>query len=234
MDMLVYALLQGLLEWLPVSSSGVLVLLGMSVSGALGVHLATGLAGLVYSVRWRGRLARLWLWWGIVPLLVGAPVALVLDNLVEGLPAPTLHRLVVALYTVTILALLARLAARSGGGGSGSRLDPVVAGILQGVAVLPGVSRSGLVSAYLLLRGYEPGLVVEAVVASGAFAGLAAGAYEAVRRGFRPEPLALLATFLAAIASAYLLDLVGEKGRVALTVLVLAGLLAGLAAGLLA
>ncbi len=235
MNLVVYSLLQGLLEWLPVSSSGVLVLLGMSVSGALGVHLATGLAGLAYTgVKIRRGLRSLLLSWGVVPLLAGAPVAFILDRMVEGIPVLVLHRLVAILYAVTAVALLVRFFAKSGEGECrGSRIDPIMVGLLQGIAVLPGVSRSGVVSAYLLLRGYKSRQVVDIVIVSGALAGLAAGAYEVLRGGFTPFPFMLLTTFTAALASAYLLDLIGERGRMALTVVVLAGLFFGLAVGLL-
>ncbi len=168
-------LVQGVLEWLPVSSEGqVSVLLSMlggappasAVSMALWLHLGTSLAAAAYlrselaaAIRWLLRAE------GGDPatfkyLLVGTAV-----TGVTGVPSYLLATRVpssvaLALVTPTLLtALGVALLLAEGRAVEGRPADPVklgaIVGFLQGVAALPGVSRSGITVLGLMLMGLE-------------------------------------------------------------------------------
>jgi undecaprenyl-diphosphatase len=173
--------LQGVLEWLPVSSEGnvavVLAALGESPTTAvlygLFLHLGTGVSAAVY---YRGefagvvRSASAWrpdsafaLETATVSYLalatvtsaaVGVVAFLALESLVSALTGGAFVALVGGLLVLT--GLLQRVA---GDGATGDRrvpdaVDAVLVGGLQGLAVLPGVSRSGTTTSALLLRGH--------------------------------------------------------------------------------
>ena len=166
-DLLLLAVVQGVTEFLPVSSSGHLVLLGVllggeSVSGAdladssLALHVGTLVAIVVFyrSELWRMcRTDRRQLG----TLLVGSlPVATIgvplkLTGWDESLHDP---RLAATLLVVTGVVLL--LGRHRGDKQPGGRLTYRMAlwiGMVQAVAILPGLSRSGLTITAGLVAG---------------------------------------------------------------------------------
>lgn len=209
------------------------MLLGLPYREVLAIHLATSLGGLVYlAARRSKRLPRLLIGWGLLPLVAGAPIALILEDTAASLPPSTLETLTLTLYTVTLLALLARIAARTKH--SKPRMaDRLVLGVFEGLAVLPGVSRSGVTAAYLAARGLDPRIVTDAVIASGVVAGGAAGLYELLAHGAAMDPIMFTVTLLASIASAWILSSIGERSATLLSIVIVAGILASMAAHLL-
>lgn len=175
---IVLGVVQGLTEFLPVSSSGHLVLanyfLGWGESLPLYVDIATNtgtlLAVLIFLWRdvasaitgfFRGLVsaeARREPGWRLALLvLVGSvPTALIglgMRGVFERLNAP----LPVAV-ALAVTGLVLWFAPRSGpkhAVGSVTFLDALVAGVVQGLAVVPGVSRSGSTIAALLARGVD-------------------------------------------------------------------------------
>jgi undecaprenyl-diphosphatase len=163
--------LQGVLEWLPVSSEGNLTLflvsvLGFSPSETLGLaiflHLGTGLAALVYYREES---------WGI---LVGATDRdrdmrlrlVVMTGLTGavGLPIYMYFSFSAsvgeALLALTGLALVATGLMQKRGEATGERdasslswPETITLGVLQGLAIIPGLSRSGVTTSTMLLRG---------------------------------------------------------------------------------
>ncbi len=147
MEYVLLGVLQGIFEWLPVSSEGVVALSGGALTGlnpvdaALFLHLGTLLSVLVYFRKdWAGlrkdrELLRFLAMTTVVSLAVGFPVYV----LVRGIAAGT------ALLAVMGIGLLGtsifHRSERSPGLSKG-RLA-LVAGMLQGLAVIPGLSRSG-------------------------------------------------------------------------------------------
>ena len=172
----VLGIVQGITEFIPISSSGHLVLVpwllnwpepGLAFDTI--VHWGTLLA--VLAVFWRDlvALARAWArslvernleptearlaWLIIVGTLPAALMGFLWEDFFEGLFGSP--GLVAALLLVTgaILALSERLGRRQLSMGDLSWLDSVLIGLAQGLAIAPGISRSGATIAVGLLRG---------------------------------------------------------------------------------
>ena len=164
----ILGLVQGLTEFLPVSSTAHLIL----VSDALGLdpdkfglsfdvalHLGTALAVLLYFARtWigllRDLLARRWR----MPLLVivGTLPAAIAGVLIEGTVSTTFRSpwwIVLGLVAGSIVFVLAeRVATQRRNIGELGWADTVFMGAAQAIALLPGISRSGITISAGLLR----------------------------------------------------------------------------------
>ena len=167
----IIGVLQGVLEWLPVSSEGNLMLflvsvLGLDPSETLGLavflHLGTGLAALAYyrQESWniiagatemdRDMRLRLFVITGLTGA-VGLPIYIYL-NFSASVGE--------ALLALTGLALIASGLIQKREDVAGERdasslswPETLAVGVLQGLAVIPGVSRSGITTSAMLLRG---------------------------------------------------------------------------------
>jgi undecaprenyl-diphosphatase len=182
----VVGILQGVFEWLPVSSEGNVALYLAVVEGlpsdaavrySLFLHAGTAVAALAYYRDDVGNLlagpdpdagesgergepngtrrleARFLLVATLVSGLVGVGAYLALAELVSAVAGGAFVALVGALLVAT--GILQRLAAgRLGTRETPTLPDAALVGVLQGLAVLPGVSRSGTTVSALLLRGY--------------------------------------------------------------------------------
>ncbi|MHC5021725.1 MAG: undecaprenyl-diphosphate phosphatase, partial [Planctomycetota bacterium] len=167
LEAIILAVVQGLTEFLPVSSSGHLVLggtlLGMPPSDVVLytviLHLASAAAiAVAYRDDWLALLRtegrRLWL-----PIIAGTvPAALIgvlfEDAVEEALTSP---KLAAAMLLVTAAMLLAAQAMDKGertveDGGVGRATG---VGLAQALAMLPGISRSGSCLATGIYGGYE-------------------------------------------------------------------------------
>ncbi|MFA6506677.1 MAG: undecaprenyl-diphosphate phosphatase [Treponemataceae bacterium] len=175
MDIVTAAILgivQGLTEFLPVSSSGHLVLaqkiLGFSEPPLLMdtmLHLGTLVA--VFVVLWKDiwellkkpfqRLTSLLLA-ATIPTVI---IALVFKKTIEAAFASGATLGFEFLATAIILVVAEKLSAkRSGTGRTENDMtypDSVIIGVLQGVSIMPAVSRSGLTIAGALARGLDRG-----------------------------------------------------------------------------
>jgi undecaprenyl-diphosphatase len=189
---LLSGLLQGVLEWLPVSSQGAVALaasaLGATPERALAyglfVHAGTALSATVYFRRafadvfadapaWRpgsawSRSATL-TFLVVATISTGVVAVLALRTIETAVTAPTGGGFLAAVGGALVLTgLVLGAGDRAAGAGAdaaevgyGARdapdaVDAVVVGLLQGLAVLPGVSRSGVTTGALLLRGHSP------------------------------------------------------------------------------
>ena len=173
-------ILQGVLEWLPVSSEAGVALASTVVTGAdpaaatrlaLFLHAGTAVAALAYyrgevveiarSVRVARPFAE-----GTADLsflvvataatgVTGIPAFLVLETAVSTLEGGLFLALVGGLLVLT--GVVQRFAASISLGDRAvpDWVDALLVGGLQGLAVLPGVSRSGTTVSALLLRGHE-------------------------------------------------------------------------------
>ncbi len=170
-------LLQGLFEWLPVSSEGAVTAaftflnespLSEGVSFALWLHIGTVpcvlvvfrseifeiLKGIVTQPTKPSPLILYLVISTLVSGLVGLPLILTLSEASE-LAGNTAMGLIGALLLITGAVQLRRRSSGVRGSDDLRLVDGLLAGIAQGFAVLPGLSRSGLTVAVLLGRGLD-------------------------------------------------------------------------------
>jgi undecaprenyl-diphosphatase len=165
----ILGLVQGLTEFLPVSSTAHLILVtsalgldpdkfGLSFDVAL--HLGTALAVLLYFARtWIGLLLDLLAgrWRMPALVIVGTIPAAVAGVLLESTVERTLRApiwIVIGLVAGSIVFVIAeRLATQRQRMAQLSFADSVVMGAAQAIALLPGISRSGITISTGLLRG---------------------------------------------------------------------------------
>ena len=198
-------LLQGLTEWLPVSSQGVVTAASSflfdyaasdAIAVALWLHVGTSLAAVVAFRREVGGIARevvrdpmhpspllAFLAVGtVVSAVVGLPLLLLLDEISGAFGAGAMA-LVGALMVVTGFVQMRRPVPGTRDRAGLSLLDAVLTGLAQGLAALPGLSRSGLTVAVLIGRRVDRS---EALVLSfllGIPAGLAAALFAGLDSG---------------------------------------------------
>jgi undecaprenyl-diphosphatase len=224
---LILGLFQGVLEWLPVSSQGNLVVLaiaflgldpGYALSLSVYLHLGTGLAAMVY---FRDEVA------GILgreserdrELFRFLLIATILTGVV-GFPIFAFVRLTSlygeALLALTGLALLATGVMQRGRGSGRTRRstglevkDGLAMGVVQGLSAIPGLSRSGVTTTALLLKDFpgEEALRLSFLMSIPASFAAAAGLF--LVEGAPPMDagilLALVVAFLSALVSIDLL-----------------------------
>ncbi|ESS07398.1 MAG: putative bacitracin resistance protein [uncultured archaeon A07HB70] len=178
----VVGVLQGVLEWLPVSSEGNVALYLVVVEGAdpalavqlsLFLHAGTGVAALAYYRDTFGNVLRELPAWR-PGTAFGADTAtlsfLAAATAASALVGALAYRFVTAVVTdlaggafvalIGALLVVTGLVQRVGEGWVADRTDPsltdaLLVGALQGLALLPGVSRSGVTVGALLLRGHD-------------------------------------------------------------------------------
>lgn len=168
-EALILGVVQGVTEFLPVSSSGHLVLL-QRIFGIkepvllfdIMVHGGTLIA--VFVVLWQdiGNILRR-PWQPLTGLLVIATLPAVAAALVFKDPIESAFESAAGLgfaflITAAALGVSEALSRRSGPpreGGAMTWFDALIVGCLQGIAVIPGVSRSGLTLSGALSRGLE-------------------------------------------------------------------------------
>jgi undecaprenyl-diphosphatase len=179
---LLVGVLQGVFEWLPISSEGnialVLSWLGSSpdraVAFALFLHLGTALSATIYyrgeladlfsqSLEWRPHTARddesvVVTFLGVATVVsgvVGIAAYAILDQVVSALTGGALVVLIGVLLVGTGLFQRFSTPEATTGTERPAVLDAILVGVAQGLAILPGVSRSGMTTGTLLLRGYD-------------------------------------------------------------------------------
>jgi undecaprenyl-diphosphatase len=169
----ILGLVQGLTEFLPVSSTAHLILVadalkldpgkfGLSFDVAL--HLGTALAVLLYfATTWVGLVADALRGRWRLPLvvIVGTFPAAIAGVLFETAVSTTLRSaayIAIGLVVGSAIFVLAdRVGARQRRLGSVTFLDGIVVGAAQAIALIPGISRSGITISVGLFRGLERG-----------------------------------------------------------------------------
>ncbi|MFO1058359.1 MAG: undecaprenyl-diphosphate phosphatase [Dongiaceae bacterium] len=220
---IVIALVQGLTEFLPVSSSGHLILvpilLGWPDQGlAIDVASHVGTLAAVLAYFWRdvarmlaglGSLARGRLDSGgrLVGLLLAATVpALVVGFLVEHFVGTALRHVEVVAWTMLVFAVVLYVADRVGG--IGRRLETmklgqaILIGLAQVLAFVPGTSRSGITMVAGRLLGFERTEAARFSFLLSIPAIVAAGLWEGRKLLHDAEPGLLGAALLTALFSA--------------------------------
>jgi len=235
--MWVYVLLgalQGIFEWLPISSEGIVALSsGLLLEGvnpvdiALFLHLGTLVAVLVYFrkawqevIRFRNPvLLRFLVIATLVSLAIGYPCYQLMHNIAAGAVL-----LLVMGAGLLLTALFHRL--RRGGDETldhGSNKLAVLAGLLQGLAVIPGLSRSGATIFGLSLGRLSPTTVLKISYMMSAPVVLASTVYVVMKNPVLLEGWpALVTSFVIGMVSLSLLMRMAERINFTLFALVFA------------
>ncbi len=232
----VLGVLQGVLEWLPVSSQAYLTVLSSFIMGlapgeavdlAIALHLGTTLAAIV---AFRARLITIAHGFSVwvrrvrtepfgteedavtstlvvatlVTGIVGFPVYLAVKSTASALPGSALLLLMGAALVVTGM-----LHEDSGVDGDRELTslgwgDAVLLGACQGLAAVPGISRSGITVAFLLLRGLPSSKALELSFLAGIPAVLGAEVFLSAQ-GMTIDPVALITAFVTGLVSLGLL-----------------------------
>ena len=255
---MVLGLVQGVFEWLPVSSEGLVAAvytllydaeIDEAVGFALWLHLGTAPAALIALRREvvelaRGLLARpsraspvvVFL---VVATVVSAAVAFPLLLTLSELSATLGGGAMLMVGAAMLVTGAVQLRRPSDGARTGDDMRPfdgVLAGVAQGVAVIPGLSRSGLTVALLLARRMEARHALTLSFLMSVPASLGAALYVAASSGVEIDAetvVAALAAFAAGLATIRLL--LGLAGRInfagfafAVGAVMVAGALSGL------
>jgi undecaprenyl-diphosphatase len=246
LDALILGIVEGLTEFLPVSSTGHLTivekLLGLSVNDP-GVTAFTALiqvgaiaAVLVYFRRDIANLAVAWFrgltradarqereyrlaWYVIAGSIPIGIVGFLAKDIISG-PLRNLWVVAAGLVGWSIFMFIAERVGRQDRGEVDLRLrDAIVIGLVQCVALVPGVSRSGATISAGLFQGLDRVtatrlsffLSIPALVAAGAYEGLTAASDISASVGWGSTALAAVVSFVVAYASiAWLLRLVAH------------------------
>lgn len=223
LEFVILGIIQGVLEWLPVSSEGFLVItssfmsLPNPIDLALYLHMGTMLAVVIY---FRSRIVDMIkkpdkqtffiVKATAVSLVVAFPVYLALKWVSESL-AYQAGSILLGLTGIALIVtgfLLRKKTTKKRA--SFETLDAVYAGFLQGLAVIPGLSRSGVTMFALLSRGYKQDKALETSFLMSVPVVLAAQLFLALNKfGFKSEYLiALVVSFVfGMLAIHYLLTL---------------------------
>ncbi len=219
-------LIQGVLEWLPVSSEGFLVITSSflqipePINLALYLHLGTLLGVIIYyrtkilSLLQEPSIQTTFLAkTTVVSLLIGFPLYLALKLVTETV-AEQAGSILLALTGVALIVTGFMLSKKTTSKkGEYTTKDALFAGVLQGLAVIPGLSRSGSTMFALLNRGYDQEQALETSFLMSIPVVLAANAYTALDGfAFQPEYLiALAVAFIVGMASMHVLLSLAKK-----------------------
>ena len=236
-EAILLGVLQGLAEWLPVSSEGLVtsvysLVMGRSLSEAVGVslwlHIGTAFAALA---AFRAEVRRLVCGLISSPLsldpvskfvvmatLVSAPIGMALllgleefSQVASGLAMAAVGLLM--MVTAGVLYRGQRREARERE--EAGWLDAVLAGIVQGLAALPGLSRSGLTLAVLLGRGIDRRDAITLSFLMSIPVSVGAGLYAGIRTSAHSSPEAVVALVVAALVGfVSIRTLIALAGRV--------------------
>ena len=222
-DSIVIGLMQGILEWLPISSEGNMVLILIKVFGlqaeetlnaAIFLHIGTGLAALIYfkekvikillaqTEEYSDLRLKLFIM-TMLTGLVGFPLYMWLNISV------TYGELLLAITGVALIltGLIQRQASKQKQ--SGAQLSwplSIILGCAQGLAIIPGLSRSGLTTSIMLFKDFTAEEAFKISFLMSIPASFAAAFGMMLVKGFEPDPYSALSAVVAAVVGYIAID----------------------------
>jgi len=171
-EKLLLGAIQGITEWLPISSEGVLFLAktrllqssdspSLMMREILFLHLGTFFACLFYFRRQIFSLEKKVFRFLFVSTFISGFLGLILFKIIEGVENQLSFTGKMITLTIGVLLVVTaglQIKAKAEGFKKDQDLtagDGILFGLVQGLAVLPGLSRSGLTISFLLLRKFE-------------------------------------------------------------------------------
>ena len=216
LESIIIGLLQGLLEWLPISSEGNMVLILIKVfslqaeetlSAAIFLHIGTGLSALVY---FRSEVIKILL--AETEEYVDLRLKLFIMTMLTGLVGFPLYMWLDVsvsygelLLAITGIALIATgLIQRRASQQRQSRAElswplSVILGGAQGLAIIPGLSRSGLTTSIMLFRNFTAEEAFRISFLMSIPASFAAAFGIMLVKGFKPDSYSALSAAVAAV-----------------------------------
>mgnify|MGYP002762527551 CR=1 FL=1 len=221
--------LQGIFEWLPISSEGNITVIlsglgyqpGAAVSLALFLHLGTAVSATVY---YRNPIATIlsslqdWFQGETASAPLAFYFVATLTSGIVGLGSYTLLQEIVSVLTGgAVVILIGILLVLMGvfqylsvektavSAPDPTIIDAVLVGIAQGLAILPGITRSGMTTGTLLLRGYNGTDAFQFSFVLSIPAAIGGGLLAAADSGLQGlSPIGATAAFLTAAVVGYL------------------------------
>jgi undecaprenyl-diphosphatase len=221
-EYLILGFLQGITEWLPISSQGMVTIAGPGLGLeknvvsdlAIWLHLGTLLAAIIYFrkdlvqlVRLKKkRLLRFLIISTVVSAVIGGPLYLWFREVLGLASELTIMALVGAFLIITGL-----VQHRSKSGMRREKeiedKDSLFGGIAQGLAALPGISRSGMTMSALLFSGFQSQAAIRLSFLMSIFGVTAAQIGLQLRGGFEISIEALVAMLVTLIVGLLTIDL---------------------------
>ncbi len=182
---LILGIIQGIFEWLPVSSEGIIVLIKTNffavnslenmIKLALFLHLGTLFASIIYFWKEIKELVitlfkyntaeeetKKMFWFILIATIISGILGIIILKLLIYIESQlTITGTIISLIIGILLLCTGTILLISKKTGTKEikdlkKRDYILLGILQGLAVLPGISRSGITSSGLLLRNFKP------------------------------------------------------------------------------
>ena len=219
---IVLGIIQGIFEWIPISSEGIIASLSQlflkeinPVDIALFIHLGTFFSAIIYFRKdWirvfslkEPELLRFLIIATIVSLVVGFPLYTVVRNAATGAIL-----LLIMGFGLLLTALFHRIKKLNLDLKRGLNILAVIAGLLQGLAVIPGLSRSGSTIFGLSLGKLTPSQILKLSYMMSAPVILASTLYIVIRNPVLLEGWpALISSFVIGILSLSFLMRIAEK-----------------------
>lgn len=237
-EWVILGIMQGFLEWLPVSSSGQISIYLANIAGvdaveaveaAFFLHLGTAVAGtlivrdyLFSAIKsfFKGDSPGIEL---TIATVVSAPLGFAIMRFV--VPAVTASPYFSAVVGLGLLVTATAVILPKEGWGRIGLREAIIAGLAQGVAALPGISRSGLTIAAQLWAGVRSDEAVRFSILMGVIATGAAGIYYGVSEGVASDLTATVgaaSAFVGGLASGWLMIKVSRHYSVLKTLVAVA------------
>ena len=225
---IIAGLLQGIFEWLPISSQGnilgIFTLLGsdpkLALQLAVMLHAGTLISAIVYfrkeiknMITIENKKDKQMLKFIIIATLATAITAIPSFLILEEFLGTGVAFVLLLLAILLVITGVLQLTKKKIGNGDLSTKNAILTGLGQGFSVLPGVSRSGTTTSVLLFRGFTPEKAFKVSFIMSIPAVLLAEVGYGLLRGFLFDEFALIALVVAFVIGLLSMDLLIKAAR---------------------